>query len=164
VQPQSIPRRIRLAALLLCAAATGFPFGADGQEPSAIDVLRPAPQFLDLFAPRLHREAYRAFVSPLRIEDLLTRFAADPQVQHPPGSWTATPTGPRDAFGEAGTYHRFRLIRLYGSTQARVARGPRSADDGQTLETWTLVSPYPDTSLTRLEPGTLILVLRVPER
>jgi hypothetical protein len=38
------------------------------------------------------------------------------------------------------------------------------AGDGRTLEAWTLVSPYPDPSLMRLERGTLILVVRAPER
>jgi hypothetical protein len=141
----------------------GFPL-ADGQQEPAADLLQPAPQFLALFAPRLHRDAYRAFVSPLPIEDLLHRLAADPQVQHPPGAWTVTPTAPFDAFGEAGTYRRFRLVRLYGSTRPGVARGPRTGDDGRMLEAWTLVSPYPDPSITRLEAGTLIIVLRVPER
>ena len=38
--------------------------------------------------------------------------------------------------------------------------GPR-LDQGQT-ESWTLIAPYPDAALQRLESGTLIIVLRIP--
>jgi hypothetical protein len=163
VQPQSIPRRICLA--ILASALAALPVGAAAaRQNQPVSGLRPAPEFLDLFAPRLHRDAYRALVSPLAVEELVRRLADDPQLQHPAGSWTVTSSSPVDAFGEAGTYHRFRLIRLYGSSRARVVRGPRIADNGTTLETWTLVSPYPDATLTQLEPGTLVLVLRVPQR
>jgi hypothetical protein len=34
-------------------------------------------------------------------------------------------------------------------------------DQGRT-ESWTLIAPYPDAALQRLEAGTLIIVLRVP--
>jgi hypothetical protein len=30
------------------------------------------------------------------------------------------------------------------------------------MESWTLIAPYPDLALRRLEPGTLIIVLRFP--
>jgi hypothetical protein len=163
VQPQSIPRRIyrTAVALALLAGGVGTLAARDDTPPAG---LRPAPEFLDLFAPRLHRDAYRAFVSALPVEELLRRLTDDPQLQHPPGSWTTVQAAPADAFGDAGSFHRFRLVRLYGSTPARVARGPRVADDGRTLGAWTLVSPYPDPSLMRLERGTLILVVRAPER
>jgi hypothetical protein len=42
-----------------------------------------------------------------------------------------------------------------------VARGPR-LQNGRVIETWILVSPYPDSRLERLEPGTLLIVLRTP--
>jgi hypothetical protein len=41
-----------------------------------------------------------------------------------------------------------------------VARGPRL--DGGYAESWTLIAPYPDVALRRLEPGTLIIVVRIP--
>jgi hypothetical protein len=53
------------------------------------------------------------------------------------------------------------VARLYGSRQPRVARGAR-ADEGRVVESWTLVSPYPSADLTRLEHGTLRIVLRTP--
>jgi hypothetical protein len=62
-----------------------------------------------------------------------------------------------DAFGSGGTYNRFALIRLYGGMRVRVARGWRQ--DGDRFESVTLLSPYPDVALTRLEPGTMTITL-----
>jgi len=137
------------------AAAEGEPIGHG---------FRAAPQFLPLFAPRSHRQMFRAFVSPRPLDDVLRQLTDDPQLQHPPGSWTAVASAPTDAFGNGGTYNRFRLVRLYGATRVQVARGPRVGPDGQVLEAWTLVSPYPSPDLSHLESGTLLLVLRLPER
>jgi hypothetical protein len=58
-----------------------------------------------------------------------------------------------DAFGAAGTYDRSRLARLYGGTRVQVARGWNR--NGGRFESITRLSPYPDTSLTHLLPGTL---------
>jgi hypothetical protein len=60
-----------------------------------------------------------------------------------------------DAFGTAGSVDRAALARLYGGTRAQVARGWTLTADR--FETVTLVSPYPNARLTRLEPGTLII-------
>jgi hypothetical protein len=146
----------------MSAAAGGHAAGADG-EPAGYG-FREAPRFLPLFAPRAHREDYRAFVSPQSLDRVLVELTNAPQLQHAPGSWTAVASAPTDAFGEAGTYDRFRLLRLYGATRTRVAHGPRVGPDGQVIEAWTLVSPYPSPDLSRLEPGTLLLVLRIAER
>jgi hypothetical protein len=67
---------------------------------------------------------------------------------------------PYDAFGLSGGYNRWKVAGLYRSRRAQVARGPR-LDQGQT-ESWTLIAPFPDLALQRLEPGTLIIVLRNP--
>src|SRR5579862_4716900 len=64
-------------------------------------------------------------------------------------------TDPLEAFGSAGQYDRAGLARLYGGTRARVARGWKR--QGDRFESITLVSPYPDATLTRLNPGTLII-------
>jgi hypothetical protein len=61
--------------------------------------------------------------------------------------------GPLDAFGAAGSYDRTALARLYGGTRAKVVRGWR--EDGDHFVSTTLVSPYPDPTLTQLMPGTL---------
>jgi hypothetical protein len=65
------------------------------------------------------------------------------------------PTDPLDAIGAAGAYDRLAVARLYGGSRPRVARGWRR--DGDQFESITLVSPYPDVSLTRLVPGTLVI-------
>jgi hypothetical protein len=58
-----------------------------------------------------------------------------------------------DAFGAVGTYDRAALARLYGGTRVRVARS--WADRGDRFESVTRLSPYPDASLTHLNPGTM---------
>src|SRR6266851_1105702 len=58
-----------------------------------------------------------------------------------------------DAFGAAGSYDRWVLVRLYGGTRVRVARGWTAASDR--FLSVTRLSPYPDASLTHLLPGTM---------
>ena len=121
-----------------------------------------APEYLPLFAPAGPRgDAYRMFVSPLGLDSVLQQLQTEPGLLAPPGAWAPKAQLPYDAFGQTGRYERWKLAQLYGSRRARVARGPRGSD-GQITETWTLISPYPDPSLARLEPGTLLIVLRVP--
>jgi len=66
---------------------------------------------------------------------------------------------PLDAFGTSGTYDRAALVRLYGGQRVKVSRGWRQADDE--FESVSLISPYPDASLTRLQPGTLVIHWRL---
>ena len=121
---------------------------------------REAPQYISLFVPQTQWAAYRAFVSPLGLEATLEQITADPAFLHPPGAWTPQAMIPYDAFGLSGSYNRWKVAGLYRSRRAHVARGPR-VDQGGT-ESWTLIAPYPDEALQRLEPGTLIIVLRIP--
>ncbi len=58
-----------------------------------------------------------------------------------------------DAFGATGSYDRSALVRLYGGTRVRVARGWTAASDR--FLSVTRLSPYPDASLTHLLPGTM---------
>ena len=60
-----------------------------------------------------------------------------------------------DAFGAAGPYNRAALARLYGSTRVHVAR--RWQQRGGEFVSETLLSPYPDATLTRLNPGTMVI-------
>ena len=121
---------------------------------------REAPEYVGLFAPPPHRAAYRAYVSPAGIEATLTQLLTDPGVLRPPGAWTAQSLVPYDAFGLSGSYNRWRVAGLYRSRRVQVVRGPR-LEQGQ-FESWTLIAPFPDEDLQRLEPGTLIIVLRMP--
>jgi hypothetical protein len=110
------------------------------------------PLFRSLFTPpRVPAGTYATFVTPRAIDDVLAEMNADvdPQAQVA-----------LEAFGQSGGYNRWKLARLYGATRARVARIPH-VENGQVVGAWTLISPYPDPSLERLEPGTLLIVLRL---
>jgi hypothetical protein len=67
---------------------------------------------------------------------------------------------PLDAFGSAGSYSRAALARLYAGTRVRVARG--WIDHADRFESVTLLSPYPDATLTRLLPGTMVIRWTLP--
>jgi hypothetical protein len=58
-----------------------------------------------------------------------------------------------EAFGAAGPYDRAALARLYGGTRVRVARG--WTESAGRFESFTRLSPHPDSSLTHLVPGTM---------
>jgi hypothetical protein len=60
-----------------------------------------------------------------------------------------------DAFGTESGYDRSRLARLYGGTRVRVVHGWKASPGS--FESVTLLSPYPDPSLTRLIPGTMAI-------
>jgi hypothetical protein len=60
-----------------------------------------------------------------------------------------------DAFGTAGPYNRAALARLYGGSRVRVVRRWQRLDDRFVSE--TLFSPYPDATLTHLNPGTMVI-------
>lgn len=120
---------------------------------------RAAPEYLPLVAPAGPRgAAYSTFVSPQPLEAVLRELEREPLLLKPPGAWQPQPQQPGDAFGQTGRYDRWKLPRLYGSRRAMVARGPATSASG-TPEAWTLISPYPDPALQRLEPGTLLMVL-----
>ena len=151
MQPGSITRTFAAAAAAVLVSV------ADARSTVAwVD----APPFVILFAPAAHREAYRAAVSPASLDAVLAGLADDPAFVRAPGAWRPQAVAASDAFGRSGTYDRWKLARLYGSRQARVARGARM-EGGRVAESWTLVSPYPSPDLMRLEPGTLLIVLRI---
>jgi hypothetical protein len=149
---------------LLVAAALltlGGPTIALDEAQGSPDVWRSAPEYVRLFGPpRARAGAYRAYVSPLDLGSVLRQLASDPALLHPPGAWTPLALLPTDAFGQTGSYDRWRLARLYGARRVMVARGPRG-ENGRPNEPWTLISPYPDPTLTHLERGTLRIVLDV---
>ena len=143
---------LSIAMLLLSRAEAAPPAGPDW---------RPAPEFVALFTPARPAGAYEAYVTGASLDAVLRRLGEEPATLRPPGAWTPVPTVARDAFGGHGTHNPWDLARLYGGTVARVARGPRGAA-GRTAESWTLISPYPDATLSHLDPGTLLLIVRIP--
>jgi hypothetical protein len=74
--------------------------------------------------------------------------------------WTVEALSPLDAFGDAGTYNRATLARLYGGQRPTVARG-WIQEDGR-FESLTVISPYPNRTLTQLLPGSLIIHFTIP--
>ena len=179
MQPKSIAprwRRTEIAASVLTAAtlligAVGPAGGrqtADVQATAAADGIGgsitnyghwiESPAHVRLFAPPAHQSEYRAFVSTATLDNVLRRLVATQP--GPPGAWHADSVSPLDAFGASGTYNRFQLSRLYLGQRPRTARGPWVTADG--LESWTLVSPYPKAGLDDVEPGILLIALRVP--
>jgi hypothetical protein len=72
-------------------------------------------------------------------------------------AWPREQMAPLDALGGAGRYDRAAVARLYGALRPTVARG--WIRRGNELESVTLISPWPDRTATRLEPGTLIIRL-----
>ncbi len=95
---------------------------------------------------------YRTYVRPEPIDDVLARMQAGVEAQA---------VVPAEAFGQSGGYNRWKLALLYGGKRAKVARMPQ-VENGRVVEAWTLISPYPDAKLERLEQGTLLIVLRLP--
>ncbi len=75
------------------------------------------------------------------------------------GAWTVDRLEAHDAFGQAGIYDRFALAQLFGGRRASVARGVRVEEGGRVA--YTLISPYPDPSFTRLDAGTMVIRLRL---
>jgi hypothetical protein len=123
---------------------------------------RDAPEYLPLFAPVGARAAaYRIVTSPGDLSTTLRQLETDDSLVRVPGSWQARAVLPLDAFGLAGSYDRSALARVYGARQPLVARGARM-EHGRVVESWTLISPYPDAALQSLENGTLLIVLRLP--
>jgi hypothetical protein len=123
---------------------------------------RPDAALTRLFTPRAAPPGtYRVWVTatPLpRIAELLRRQT--PRSDGTAG-WTEQDLEPLDAFGDGGPYDRKRLARLYVGKRAKAARGP-IVENGHTVASVWLISPYPDASLSRLEQGTLIIEFRIP--
>jgi hypothetical protein len=69
--------------------------------------------------------------------------------------WNIEAASPIDAFGSAGSYDHAALSQLFGGRQARVARA-MIQQNGRAVAL-TLISPYPEPDLRRLNPGTLII-------
>jgi hypothetical protein len=177
MQPESIaPARRRaeigaraIAAGVLVIIALSAP-GSDGVRASqtssggigasirSLGAWAESPAHVRLFAPSAHQSDYRAFVSTAALDEVVRGLAA--AQPGPPGAWQPESVSPLDAFGSSGGYNRFQVARLYLGNRPRTARGPWATPDG--LESWTLVSPYPNAALDAVEPGTLLLALRVP--
>ena len=102
------------------------------------------PAFAELFTPRhpvLGR--YEVCTDPRPLATLA------------PADWVIETLDPGDAFGAGGSYDHAALARLYSGSRPRVARGWTETADR--FEAVTLISPYPNATITSLEPGTLVI-------
>ena len=70
------------------------------------------------------------------------------------------PLDPLRRSAEAGTYDQTTVARLYTGRKANVVRIPVERH-GRTVAAITLVSPYPDPTLSRLEEGTMLVLLNI---
>jgi hypothetical protein len=123
-----------------------------------------APALARLFTPsNVPIGTYQVTVLKEGVRDSLDRvrqaLPAGYRLGTPPGAWQAERLDPLDAFGRAGAFDRARLAQLYWGRKVSVVRGPIERD-GRVVGALTLFSPYPDATLTRLEPGTLAILLR----
>jgi hypothetical protein len=124
----------------------------------------PAPALARLFTPsHVPDGTYRVTVVKEGVEDSLDRIrqALPPgfRLGTPPGAWEIEVLDPLDAFGRAGGFDRARLAQLYWGRKVSVVRGPIERD-GRVVGALTLFSPYPDATLTRLERGTLAILMK----
>ncbi len=128
----------------------------------------PAPSLARLFTPRQAPDgAYTVTVLTEGIDAALASvkraLAPDAVAGDPPGSWQVQSLDPLEAFGNAGTYDRSKVARLYAGRRVSVVRGPVERN-GRVVAAVTLFSPYPDAALSRLENGTMVILLRTAAR
>jgi hypothetical protein len=123
-----------------------------------------APALARLFTPRhAPAGAYEVTVLDGTIEQARATVLAAAREDTTPARGEPPPVrelDPLQAFGEAGSYPQTTVARLYTGRKARVVRIPVERN-GRTVAAVTLVSPYPDPSLSRLVEGTLLIVLHI---
>jgi hypothetical protein len=125
----------------------------------------PAPALARLFTPlQAPAGTYTVTVLTEGIEGALalvkTALAPEASAGNPPGSWQVQSLDPLEAFGTAGVYDRSKVARLFIGRRVSAVRGPVERG-GKVVAAVTLISPYPDASLSRLEQGTIVIVLNV---
>jgi len=137
-------------ARLLIAATTA----------AAVPLGTPNPSLTRLFTPlAVPPGTYAVSTSTEKIETLTARLK-EQDSSPAPGAWVASRPEAGAAFGQEGLYDRARLARLFNGKRVTVVRGSL-AQQGQRLA-YTLVSPYPDPTLSHIIEGTMVIEFRVP--
>lgn len=97
--------------------------------------------------------------------DEVAAFFAERARRGSAGHFVVRPGAP-DAFDNLAPFSRSRLARLYKGRTPRLARGPvLTSMGGPEVEAVALLmSPYPEPDLGSLNPGTLIMIVRVARR
>lgn len=131
-----------------------------GGAPAGPDLGRPDPALARLFTPlAAPAGTYTVYRSPSPIEPLAAGLRAlDPAPA--PGAWEPARPEANTAFGQEGRYDRARLARLFNGKRVTVVRGSLTREGSRVA--YTLVSPYPDASLSTIVEGTMTIEFRVP--
>ncbi|MBK5297219.1 MAG: hypothetical protein JJE40_08680 [Vicinamibacteria bacterium] len=127
---------------------------------AAVPLGTPHQALTRLFTPvAVPPGTYVVYTSSEAIETLTARLRElDPSPS--PGAWEPSRPEAHGAFGQEGLYDGARLARLFNGKRITVVRGS-FVKDGQRLA-YTLVSPYPDATLSRIVEGTMVIEFRVP--
>ena len=146
-------RTLLISTAIACVATAATAIGPD--------LGRRDDQLRRLFTP-LHAPdgAFEAYVSDESIDALARRLARLNPSAESRASWIVRRVDVWEAFGSASRFDRYPVMRLYGGIRPRLARGP-IVQDGRVVASATLISPYPESSLDRLQTGTLVVVLRL---
>ena len=102
--------------------------------------------------PRPQLGHYEVFATS---DSLPAAIEAEMKAEPDASGWHVEEASPLDAFGSAGNYDRAALSKLFGGRPASVARAMIQRN-GRVVAL-TLISPYPDPDMRRLDPGTLII-------
>ena len=126
--------------------------------PTSLGTLDPA--LTRLFTPRaVPAGTYEVYRSSRTLAEIAESLRSQDRTRAP-GAWKATRQEVPDAFGSASLHDRFRLAELFTGLRPLVARGSLVREGRR--EAYTLISPYPDPTLSTLEGGTMIIVFHVP--
>lgn len=122
------------------------------------------PVLTRLFTPRdVPPGTYVVYVTSAPIDRVAMAFRTNWPPAGESRAWKVERApNPLNVFGDAGEYDKSKVARLYTGARMFVARGP-VVERGQTVASITLASPYPDPTLARVEPGTLIIEFRIPK-
>ena len=139
---------LQLAVRLWISAAAAVPLGT------------PDPALTRLFTPlAVPPGMYVVYTSSEPIETVTAKLRAL-DATPAPDAWKPSRPEAHVAFGQEGSYDRARLARLFNGARVSVVRG--SLVEGGKRVAYTLVSPFPDATLSRIVEGTMVIEFRVP--
>lgn len=132
---------------------------ADAPPCGAVNLGAPRPELTRVFTPLSAPPGlYDVSTTSRPIAEIAGALkACDPRPA--PGAWVLTRPEAHEAFGQAGIYDRFRLAQLFGGHRLTVVRGSLARANGR--DAYTLISPYPDAALDRIESGTMVIVIHL---
>lgn len=125
-----------------------------------VDLGRPDEALTRLFTPRaVPAGMYFVYRSARPLEAIVADLRAQDPVPSA-GAWQPTRPEAHGAFGQEGIYDRARLARLFNGKRVTVVRGSIRRE-GRTVA-YTLISPYPDPTISAILDGTMVIEFHVP--